>query len=48
MNKYVKRSLQIGIPVLIAAWIIIPKVLNSGEKQRPRAEMPEQEVVVCP
>ena len=32
MNKYVKRSLQIGIPVLIAAWIIIPKVLNSGEK----------------
>lgn len=32
MNKYVKRSLQIGIPVLIAAWIIIPKVLDSGEK----------------
>lgn len=32
MNRYVKRSLQFGIPVLLAAWIIIPKVLDNGEK----------------
>ncbi len=32
MNKYVKKTLQIGIPLAIAAWIIIPKV--TGEKEK--------------
>lgn len=30
MNKYVKRTLQIGIPVVIVAGLVIPKVIDSG------------------
>lgn len=31
MNKYVKRSLQFGIPVIIAAWLIVPKFTGNSE-----------------
>lgn len=31
MNKYVKRTLQIGIPVALAAWIVIPRITGGGE-----------------
>ena len=33
MNKYVKRSLQIGIPLALAAWIIIPRI--DGTRNEP-------------
>ena len=34
MNKYVKRSLQIGIPLALAAWIIIPRIGGDGVQSK--------------
>ena len=37
MNKYVKRSLQIGIPLALAAWIIIPRIGGNGVQSQQNA-----------
>ena len=34
MNKYVKRSLQIGVPLALAAWIIIPRIGGDGVQSK--------------
>ncbi len=38
MNKYVKRSLQIALPVALAAWIVIPRLGNSSETTTGKAQ----------
>lgn len=38
MNKYVKRSLQIALPVALAAWIVIPRLVGSSEKDTGKSQ----------
>lgn len=37
MNKYVKKSLQIGIPVAIVAWLVVPKFVGDSGKSDEKA-----------
>jgi len=32
MNKYVKRSLQIGLPLVVAAWMVVPWLTGPAQK----------------
>lgn len=42
MNKYVKKSLWIALPIALAAWIVIPRIGGSaskGEEEKPQGNV---------